>query len=138
MKNAYVPGNAAIVVYGDIDYYKVEALINEIYGDVIDEKCNISAELVRQTPSIYFNPKYQGEHTIASVCYRKIVNDDSISMYDNSLLILFVAMADPTLSKRIAYRLRYETGLSYNVSGFIKNIKPMLASGITGHGISMW
>lgn len=130
MKNSYVPGNAAIVVYGDVDYYKTENLINNIYGDIVDIKTNISAELVRQTPSIYFNPKYQGEHTIVSVCYRKIVNGDT-NIFEDSLLILFATMADPTLSKRIAYKLRYETGLSYNVSGFIKNVKPTLASGIT-------
>lgn len=57
---------------------------------------NISAELVCQTPSIYFNPKYQGEHTIVSVCYRKIVNGD-INIFEDSLLILFATMADACL-----------------------------------------
>ncbi|WP_017417046.1 M16 family metallopeptidase [Clostridium tunisiense] len=130
VKNTYTPENSALVVFGDIDYYEMQKLIEDLFGELDDIKTIQHHENVQQSPSIYFNPNYKGEHSIVSVCYRKITNENSALM-ENVLALLLCSLCDPTLSNRIAYRLRMDTGLSYKVGGFIKTLNEFYASGIT-------
>lgn len=130
VREAYSPSNAAIVVFGDIDYYEIEKTINELYGGLDEGKSKIHFEPVQSTPSIYINPKYKGEHSIVSVCYRMVTNNDPI-LTENVMMLLLGSMCDPTLAKRIAYDLRMTTGLSYKVGGFMKHVNSLYASGVT-------
>lgn len=130
VKNTYTPENSALVVFGDIDYYEIQKHIEELFGKLDDIKTIQQRENVQQSPSIYFNPNYKGEHSIVSVCYRKITNENQALM-ENVLSFLLSSLCDPTLSNRIGYQLRMGTGLSYKVGGFIKTLNEFYASGVT-------
>lgn len=130
VRETYTPENSALVVFGDIDYYEMEKFIEATFGELKDVKTTQYIESIQEVPNIYYNPNYKGEHSIVSVCYRKLTNEDPV-LIENVQSLLLCALCDPTLTKRIAYKLRMESGLSYNVGGFIKTLNNMYASGVT-------
>ena len=128
-QSSYVPGNAAIVVFGDIDYYEVENIINELYEPLDDRTLEQNLYPVLQSPSFFFNSSYKGENAIISVCHRFVTNENPI-LAENSIMVLLCAMGDPMLCQKAAYELRLKTGLAYKVGGFSKNMNPLYAAGI--------
>ncbi|WP_150265611.1 M16 family metallopeptidase [Paenibacillus tepidiphilus] len=130
INNVYTPENSAIAIFGDIDYSKVSKLIEECFGDLKDVPTKQYFEPVQKSASIYFNPNYQGENAVVSVCFRKITNEN-YDLVSNVLELMLYALCNPSLSKRMGYVLRKETGLSYNLGGFSSIIKQFMAFGVT-------
>lgn len=130
LSETYTPENSAIVVFGDIDYYEIQNVIEELYGNIKDTKTIQTHESVQQTPSIYFNPNHSGDNAVITVCYKKVSSVERIFI-QNVLSLLLCALCDPTISDKIAHKLRMKTGLSYTINGFLKNLNNLYASGIT-------
>lgn len=127
-ENSYVPGNAAIVVFGDIDYYELEQTINELYGTLKDVKSRQETQPVLNSPGIYHNSTYRGENSIISICHRMVTNNEPTLM-ENCVNVLLDAMCNPTLCQRTAYELRMKTGLAYKIGGFSKVTNSLYAIG---------
>lgn len=127
--NSYVPGNSALVVFGDIDYYEMEDMINALFEPLIDIKTRMNEEQVMQSPSIYMNNSYKGENGIVCLCHRYMTNSDS-RLNENCIAVLLDAMCNPTLCQRAAYDLRMKTGLAYQIGGFVKNMNSLYAGGV--------
>lgn len=129
ISSTYTPENAAIAIYGDIDYYEVIQMIEDMFTRLEDRKTYKCQEAVQISPNIYFNPNYKGEHGVASVCFRRIQNDNT-DYLSNVITLMMSSLCDPSLSNRIGYKLRKESGLAYNIGGFNSAIKQYYSAGI--------
>ncbi len=130
IKDVYVPENSAVVICGDFQYDEAKELIEKYFGCIQDETMKKSMEPVQITPGYFFNPNFNGENSILSLCYRKITNENR-NKIANSVELFLKAMLDPILFKRMGYMLRIKKGLSYNMGGFGNFTGRFLALGVT-------
>lgn len=128
--DVYVPENTAIVVSGDFEYEDAKKLIEEFFGNIADKPVNKLVEPVQLTPSYFFNPQFNGESSVLSLCYRKVTNENR-SKIGNICELFLKAMLDPVLFQRMGYDLRMKDGISYNIGGFGSFTGQFLSLGVT-------
>ena len=127
LSDTYIAENSALVIFGDFDYSQAVQLIDEHFSDIPDNITKQYHETVTSTPSIYYNSNYNGENAVLTLCFRNMID----SCKNDALDIVLSGLCNPTLTKRAAFILRNETGLSYNVGGFYRAIKNYIGYGIT-------
>ncbi len=133
LSNVYTPENTALVVFGDFDYIEMKEKVYKLFSEVEDTVTRRIIEPVQSVPSIYYNPNFKGENSIASVCFRK-TTDVNQTMVNNTMNFVVNALSNGTICNRTAYKLRFEKGIAYNIGGFFSSIGRYHAAGITAVG----
>lgn len=133
LKKTYTSENSALVVFGDFDYIELKEKIEKMFSVIVDTPTEKIIEPVQSSPSIYHNPNFKGENSIATVCFRK-TTDLNTNVLDKSMSFLITALSNATISKRIAYKLRFEKNLAYQIGGFYSANGRYHAAGITAVG----
>ena len=133
LNKTYTPENAALVVFGDFDYLELKDKVEKKFSDLRDVPTDRINEPVQSSPSIYYNPNFKGENSIASVCFRKTTDLNQTNL-KNSMSFLISALSNATICNRTAYKLRFEKNLAYQIGGFFTSIGRYHAAGITAVG----
>lgn len=133
LNKTYTPENTAVVVFGDFDYLELKEKVEKKFSDIPDVSTEKVIEPVQSSPSIYYNPNYKGENSIASVCFRKTtdLNQENLK---KTMSFLISALSNATICNRTAYKLRFEKNLAYQIGGFFTSIGRYHAAGITAVG----
>ena len=133
LNDTYTPENMALVVFGDFDYIEMKEKVYKLFSEVEDTVTKRIIEPVQSVPSIYYNPNFKGENSIASVCFRK-TTDVNQNMIRNTMNFVVNALSNATICNRTAYKLRFEKGIAYNIGGFFSTLGRYHAAGITAVG----
>ena len=133
LNKAYTPENTALVVFGDFDYLELKDMVEKRFANLQDVSTEKIMEAVQSSPTIYYNPNFKGENSIASVCFRKTTDLNQANL-KNSLNFLISALGNATICNRTAYKLRFEKNLAYQIGGFFTSVGRYHAAGITAVG----
>ena len=96
--------------------------ISNIQTASIEDVSNIDNEA-----GVYFDGKFAGSNSIASIGFRVPSSDDKIHICTELLSLI---LSDPIMSERIPVEIRQKRGLAYNVGGFVNQYKNMCTLGI--------
>lgn len=111
---AYVPGNATLVVVGGIDYDDTSALIEKLFSGWKDRWIDRKEQPVDKTPGVYFNTG-SGQSVVFSVGFRTVPYQASQRPYIDMLVRILGASG---MQSRIIKEIRVNRGLSYTLGGF--------------------
>lgn len=114
IENSYVPGNAAVVVVGNIEYPETMRMIEERFADWEDKKKETIEYAVEKEPGIYFN-QTNGANVVFSVGFRA----PSYSSRERIASELMVNMIGQSgMQSRLSKEIRMKRGLAYTLGGF--------------------
>ena len=110
----YIPGNAIVVVTGNIEYPQTLELIEERFGTWKDKRKALEEELVESLPGVYLN-KGSGKNAVISIGFRAPAYQSEYRVATDMMVRI---LGQSGMQARIVQEVRMKRGLAYNVGGF--------------------
>lgn len=114
IREAYVPGNATVIVVGNIDYQETLAMIEEKFGDWQDKQSGINEVPVENAPGIYLN-RGSSNSAVISVGFRAPAYCANNRPATDMMVRI---LGQSGMQARIVQEIRVKRGLSYTLGGF--------------------
>lgn len=114
IEDAYVPGNAAVVVVGNIEYPETMRMIEEQFAGWKDKKESTMEYAVEKEPGIYFNQS-KGANVVFSVGFRA-PSYSSEGRIASELMVNMIGQSG--MQSRLSREIRMKRGLAYTLGGF--------------------
>lgn len=119
LEEAYTPGNATLVIVGNVDYQETLKIVEEKFIEWKDKKIRIYEDVVDSTPGIFFNESASNS-SVLSVGFRGVPYN---STKRNSVDMFTRLLGGNGMQARLIHEIRMKRGLAYTVGGFVNFYK---------------
>ena len=108
LEEAYTPGNATLVIVGNVDYQETLKIVEEKFIEWKDKKIRIYEDVVDSTPGIFFNESASNS-SVLSVGFRGVPYN---STKRNSVDMFTRLLGGNGMQARLIHEIRMKRGLA--------------------------